>query len=341
MRHAGKAVKRHASQRITIYNHKGGVGKTTLAINLAFAFASLGKKILLVDSDPQCNVTSYLVDDITLDDLLDHSDEDEGQTIWSSVKPIMEGTGAFREINPIKHRRNLFLIPGDVRLSEFEVGLADFWRECFQRRLRGFRGVTALSLLVNRLAHVHDVDYVLYDCGPNIGPLNKAILLDCDYFILPAACEVFSLRAIKTLGHTLVDWQHEWETISALAPDGIYLLPGQPRFLGYIPQRFRIYRGQPATAYSAYLSRLEKAVSSEIVSRLRKYDHALVSRSLSDLRIGQVKDFGTLATAGQTEGLPMWEVSVGTGAQRDEAKNLFTDLAHAIMERTKHDSSPD
>jgi cellulose biosynthesis protein BcsQ len=67
--------------RITIYNHKGGVGKTTLAVNIASALTELDKSVLLVDSDPQCNLTSYLLADDVVDNLLDNSDGPKGQTI--------------------------------------------------------------------------------------------------------------------------------------------------------------------------------------------------------------------------------------------------------------------
>ena len=65
---------RHSSKRIALFNHKGGVGKTTLTVNVAMALAAQGKTVLLVDSDPQCNLTSYLIDDEVVDDLLDTSE---------------------------------------------------------------------------------------------------------------------------------------------------------------------------------------------------------------------------------------------------------------------------
>ena len=116
------------SVRITIYNHKGGVGKTTLTVNIAFALSELGKSVLLVDSDPQCNLTSYLLSDDVVDDLLNHSNDPDGQTIWTAVKPIFDNTGVGRLVEPTTVGE-LGLLPGDIRLSEFEEFLGDAWAE--------------------------------------------------------------------------------------------------------------------------------------------------------------------------------------------------------------------
>src|SRR5712692_4385696 len=107
--------------RLTIYNHKGGVGKTTLSINIGAALAERGLRVLLIDSDPQCNLTSYFLPDDVLDELLDKSDRGNGRTLWTALKPVVHGTGPVREVKPFDLVvDNLLLVPGDIRLSEFE-----------------------------------------------------------------------------------------------------------------------------------------------------------------------------------------------------------------------------
>ena len=326
---------RGKAARIAVFNHKGGVGKTTLNVNIAASLASLGKRILLVDSDPQCNLTAYLIDEPVVDDLLDKSDSDTGRTIWSAVKPVVDALGDFRPVEPLERIQNVFILPGDIRLSEFEQELGDMWNECFQRRPRGFRGTMALSHLIDYVVPRYGIDFVFYDAGPNIGPLNRVILLDCDYFIVPAACDLFSIRAFKTLGHALVKWMTDWKTILELAPTNIPLLPGSPTFLGYIPQRFRVYGGGVASAYAKYLPRIERSIGDDLIALLRKVDPKLAPRSASESELGQVKDFASIATASQVEGKPMKDVSAGTPAQRAEAGQAFLDIAKAIVERIR------
>jgi len=291
----------------------------------------MGKRVLMVDADPQCNLTAYVMDSGVLDDLLDHSDDANGETIWSGVKPVVDATGGVNEIECFEVGTNLFLLPGDIRLSDFEEELSDFWRQCFQRKRRGFVGTAALSTLANFVCKAEKIDYVFYDSGPNIGPLNRVIILDCDYFIIPAAYDLFSVRALKTLGRTLFSWISDWETISELAPEGIYMLPGTPKFLGYIPQNFTVYRGGVASQQARYLGLLDKSIQTEIVGVLKELG---VTKPGMNYQLGEIKDFGTLVTASQREGRPIYSVKAGSNDQRAKARADFQAIAKKIIQQT-------
>ena len=133
--------------RLTIYNHKGGVGKTTLAVNIASALSALKKSVLLVDSDPQCNLTFYLLSDDVVEDLLENSGGPDGQTLWSAIKPVFDRIGDSKVIEPLEVGP-LQLLPGDIKLSEFEEFLSEAWTDSFRRRLGGLRATCSISSLV-------------------------------------------------------------------------------------------------------------------------------------------------------------------------------------------------
>lgn len=326
--------KRHRAKRLAIFNHKGGVGKTTLTVNIAAALAEMGHNVLLVDSDPQCNLTSYLVESNVVDDMLDRSETDSGRTIWSGLKPVSDGLGEIKHIKPVESNVDkMFLIPGDILLSEFESELYQSWGEAFQRRVKGFRGTTALSTLVNETCSEYKIDFVFYDSGPNIGPLNRAILLDCDNYIIPAACDLFSIRAFKTLGRRLAAWIKDWQTVLTIAPDDVYLLPGKPILMGYIPQRFRVYGEQPAQDYRLYLPRIERHIASDIIKVMKDLDPHLSPGGVSQARLGLVQDFGRRAAAAQSGGVPLWRV--GNTYENQRAWSVFHGIASKIIERSK------
>lgn len=319
--------------RLTLFNHKGGVGKTTLTVNLAFALADMGKTVLLVDSDPQCNLTSYLIEAAVVDRWLDESEGKDGQTVWSALRPVIEAGKDVRTIKPHERAERVHLLPGDIRLSEYELDLQQSWLDCLQRKMRGFAATTGLSVLVDRAAEEVDADFVLYDVGPNIGPLNRAILLDCDYFVVPAACDYFSTRALKTLGHSIANWIRDWDVISKLAPRGVPLLPGKPVYLGYVLQRFRMYGGDISSGYREYARQLERHSHSDVAAVLKEIDPTLAPGSLSQFKLGQVKDFASLAIHAQNQGSAFSGVTGGSAYQKEEARVAFRHLAERIIAR--------
>lgn len=322
--------------KIVLYNHKGGVGKTTLILNIAAALGEANRKVLLADTDPQCNLTSYFVEDSVVDDWLDKSEQSDGRTVWTGLRPVVEGIGDIRLVKAHEtYATNVYLVPGDIKLAEYERNLNDFWRDCLERKTRGYRGITSLSRLVEAVATRHSCDYIFFDTGPNIGPLNRQILLDADYVIIPAACDLFSLRALKTLGTSWIDWVNTWKMISDLAPDDITLLNGAPKLGGYIPQRFRTYGGGLAKPAQFYLSRLEKAMTTDLIIPLRKLDPKYTPRSASEMRLGDIQDFSTLVPLSQQQGLPLWQLNGGNAALKAKAQSAFRAIALKILNQLK------
>ena len=322
--------------RITIYNHKGGVGKTTLAVNIAFALSSIGKSVLVVDSDPQCNLTSYLLSDDVVDDLLDHSNDQSGRTIWSAVKPVIDSTGSVRLVD-LTEIGDVALLPGDIRLSEFEEFLGDAWADGFKRRMGALRATSSISYLISSLANQRDFDFVFYDTGPNIGPLNRVLLLDSDFFIVPVACDLFSTRALSTLGQTVKKWIIDAQTIDAIAPDGAMALKGRPEFLGYIPQRFKVYGQDMTLEASSYHRKIKNHVYEDISSVLRKIDKKLAPKRSINPLVGKVQDLASVVQVAQREGVPIWDCSAPNAKLKEAARKSFFHIAehivHAAAER--------
>ena len=327
--------------RITIYNHKGGVGKTTLAVNIAFALSSLGKSVLLVDSDPQCNLTSYLLSDDVVDDLLNHSNSQDGRTIWSAVKPIIDNTGTVRLID-LAEIGDVALLPGDIRLSEFEEFLGDAWADGFKRRMGALRATSSISFLVSRLNDQNAFDFVFYDTGPNIGPLNRVLLLDSDFFIVPVACDLFSTRALATLGQAVKKWIIDAKTINDIAPDDAMVLNGRPEFLGYIPQRFRVYGQDMTWEAKSYHKEIKRRIYRDISSVLRKIDRKLAPGSTVNPLVGKVQDLASVVQIAQRQGVPIWDCSPPADRSRLKgvAKKSFFQIAKYIVHAADNRERP-
>ena len=319
-----------APVRITLFNHKGGVGKTTLTANIAFALAEMGRSVLLVDSDPQCNLTAYLLPDDDVDKLLNQSSCSEGRTIWTAVSPVVHNTGPGRLVEPIAVEGGVKLLPGDIKLFEFEELLYDSWTDSLKRRLGALRATASISTLVSQIHRQSPLDYVFYDTGPNIGPLNRVLLLDSDFFVVPVACDLYSVRALATLGQALYKWIFDAQTIAAIAPADAELLPSAPVFLGYIPQRFKVYGRSMAAEEHIYLREIRGRVNVDISEVLRKFSHKLAPERSADPRLGRFEDASPLVLAAQREGVAIWESSGGTPSLRATARRAFRRIARRI-----------
>lgn len=160
-------------QIIAIANQKGGVGKTTTSINLAAGLAAEGKKVLLVDFDPQANATSGV--GLEMDD------------VESSYHALL-GEASLDEIITPSRIPNLDVVPAEMDLAGVEIELAG--RE---------DQIHALKTILTPLKETSDYDFCLIDTPPSLGILMTSALVAADEVLIPLQCEWFGLEGLAKI----------------------------------------------------------------------------------------------------------------------------------------------
>jgi len=175
---ASPGVTHRLARVLAIANQKGGVGKTTTAINLATALAAVGERVLLIDSDPQGNASTGLG--------VSHDERGLG------TYHLLMGDASFAEtVHPTKVP-NLFLIPATEDLSGAELELIELDRR--QHRL-----ADVLDAAHDQL----DFDHVLIDCPPSLTLLTVNAMAAADAVLVPLQCEFFALEGLSQLLRTV------------------------------------------------------------------------------------------------------------------------------------------
>jgi len=160
---------------IAVFNHKGGVGKTTTVANLGAALARAGRRVLLIDCDPQANLTVHFGIDL----------EDPGKTLYDVLTADAPFADAVREAE----EENLWILPSHLDLAGAELELATaMGRERIVK-----------DALDTYLQEHEDLDYVLFDCPPSIGLLTVNTLTATDEVIVPLQTEFLALRGVGKL----------------------------------------------------------------------------------------------------------------------------------------------
>ena len=161
---------------ITIANQKGGVGKTTTAINLAASLAALESKVLIVDADPQANATSGIGFDV--------------RNIKTGIYECLIDDVNPKDIVLTTEIDNLYLVPSHIDLVGAEIEMLNL-----PNREKKLKQVIAKVK--------DDYDFVLVDCSPSLGLLTVNALTAADSVIIPVQCEYFALEGLGKLLNTI------------------------------------------------------------------------------------------------------------------------------------------
>lgn len=194
------------SRIITFYNNKGGVSKTTTLFNVAVLMAQKGKKILIADCDPQCNVTELFL--ASSDTYSDPDSELPGTSIFQSLLPRFKGETS--QIDPKNIElvaspiyENLFLLRGDLEFSMAESYLSRSIVDAITEEVHQKNTYVSLSRLLRGIGELNSFDYILCDVGPSTGAITRMCFLSTDGFFIPLTPDRFCNQAVSVLGRVI------------------------------------------------------------------------------------------------------------------------------------------
>lgn len=297
---------------VTFFNNKGGVGKTTLVYHLAWMLQELGIRVVAVDLDPQANLTASFLSDEEVEKLWGDTHR---QTVYGALEPLFGGTGGIiaphvEEIGP-----DLGLVPGDLLLSGTEQELSIAWPASLGQDIsarRAFVVTTAFWTLAQAAATQAEADLVFIDVGPNLGALNRAVMIASDHVVVPLAPDLYSLQGLRNLGPTLAGWRREWQIHLTNKPDQNIPAPsGDMRPRGYVVLQHGTRVDRVVGAYDRWLQQVpgeyRRSVLQEPVRQSpRAYD--------DEYCLGLIKHYHSLAPLAQEARKPLFMLRSADGA---------------------------
>ena len=271
------------TKQIALFNHKGGVSKTTTTFNLGWMLADKGKRVMIVDCDPQCNLTGMVLGfrDTKAFAAIYESKSGKARNIRDGLAPAFESRPIPLEpvsCESVKGQPNMFLLPGHIGFAEYEVvlGMAQELSSSLVS-LQNLPG--SIHYLFMKTAKKYDADYILVDMGPSLGPINRNLLMTSDYFIVPMFPDYFSMMATESLASILSQWS-AWAKQGRALPilrEATYPFPDKtPKFLGTIIQNYRVREEtKPSAAFKTWIDAIGIAAERKLIPVLRKNDMLL------------------------------------------------------------------
>lgn len=335
-----KRILNSGSVATCFFNNKGGVGKTTLCANIAAELSlNFGAKILLVDADPQCNLTQYLLPE---EQVLDLYSQDDPQSIYTILKPLKSGKG-YGEQLPIIHSEKfgVDVIVGDPRLALEEDLLAQDWRDARSGGIRGIRTTFVFAELV-KIAKSQGYHFIFFDIGPSLGAINRSVLLSVDTFVVPMNIDVFSVWSLKNIGRTVDLWKNalsvgikmaeDVSEIEELAPQGAL------KFIGYITQQHKERTGYDTVDGEAGPVKVKRKVQAYdiiyqgIPQKIEEYFTSLYAYDELNPHLGDVKHLGGLIQRSQMASEPLISVSGPGTSTRKQARDIYRSVVRRYLD---------
>jgi len=312
-------------KKIAIFNHKGGVSKTTTAFNIGWMLSRKGKKVILIDADSQCNLTLYSLGYKAFSNFYESGNKNnikDGLDPAFSAKPNL--------IQPIeclsvKKNVDLLLLPGHLDLTEYEVSLGVSFN--FSNAFGVMKNLPgALNYLIEVTSKKYNADFVIIDMNPSLSSINQDILLSSDYFIVPTSPDLFSLMAIKSLARILPTWERWAKSARPIFKDAEYpLYKRTPKFLGYTINDFNLSYGEPTKSFADIMNRISYAVENELIPALMKEKMTLdmekykeawkIQKELRKQRdtdsycLAEISNFNKLIAISNKTSIPIFELS--------------------------------
>jgi cellulose biosynthesis protein BcsQ len=320
---------------ISLFNNKGGVGKTTYLYHTAYCLASRGKKVLMVDCDSQCNLTAYTLKDPAIEAAW----RPDGNSIYRAIERVARGLGDIYNRAPTQVKECLYIVPGDLLLSDFEDLLGDTWNSARGGAETALRVQSAIYRVIVAAAEKTEADIVLVDLGPNLGALNRAVLGGSEFIIIPVAPDLFSIRGTENLGSKLVTWRREWDQCNTAWTSNAFEIPkGRPKFLGYVIQQHNVRdnREGMTRGWQIFGTRLEGAIQENIVAPLTPLDQ-IQHNNGGTYNLGRIPNLHSLIPYSLEARKPVFDCTSADGltgahiTRARESRDHFEPMATAIL----------
>jgi len=320
---------------LTLFNNKGGVGKTSLVYHLAWMLSEMGHPVLACDLDPQANLTAAFIDEEGLEGLWIDPDTSVPGTIFRCIEPLT-AVGDLREPLLVPAGPNLSLLPGDLALSGFEDELSSQWPSSLgsMTLYRPFRVLTAFWQVMQLGARACGATVILVDVGPNLGAINRSALIASDHVLVPLGADLFSLQGLRNLGPTLQRWRTEWRKRLDNWPDSSFELPlGRMQPIGYVVHQHSVRLSRPVKAYDRWVNRIPAEYRRSIVGDPTATKGPSIAADPSCL--ATLKHYRSLIPMGQEARKPIFHLTVADGAIGNHAlavKEAYADF-RALAQR--------